>query len=567
MEYPRLYEQITAKIKRLDEQVQNTRSNIQKALAIAERHETGGREELHQKKLKAIEGLRKREKGLIAEKDALSAEAEELSLYNHMDQKFREGSAPESHYYRAGIKFWDIPNSRWKTYQDIFTPFQFRLRPKRQGPVVLMDAYDDLSLRPCVVDPDRITDSFLREFEMPLPPADSNALQKLKFKEALIPDIVDFFENHVKPMKKPSRMGEGKNWRLMVVQNYGSEHDGKIINPRYVGKGEENKKRKVMQFFENAYATRRKSDHVDRQYKNETRFLIGKAEDLSHIHRRLLNLIGLPEPEKEREKQEILISIHLLLEDILKVMREPDNEHKRSAKQDLVNVAGLKDRLNRDNLGASLARMLKIIRNLKTRKSQVFTTSLASPEDAKTLEDVIEYSEKIINQHLAAFSAFFKNGDQRPLMALNNLSSLQIRPFNLYATFLQDVSDSIVRGSQTADGQGRREAAINGVSICKLFNIEREREMILYEITGQSVEPGLDTLLEYARRLYRSVNTNQMNKHKAVFDSIKEGLRLLTESLKQMNAEKKTPQELYQAFKNGLKEIDFEYLIGEISQQ
>lgn len=554
MDYPKLYEAVGLKISRLEIQIQNIREKIGVALAIAGRHETKGREKLYDKKHKAIEALRAKETELFHQIAVLRGHSDEIAVYQPVSDQKESLDIQNSPFYWAGQ--YKVPvNTRWGAFNLIFVRPYDRMRLKRTGPLATADSYDDCPLESCAVDPDRISDVFLKGVGMPLPKKGMDPFQKLQFKETLIPEVKHFFENHVEPLEK----GRKKNWRLMIVNKYGYEHDGKIINPRGSGNGNgETADRKFIQVFESAYATRRKTDHVDTRYKAETRLIIDTEEDLHALHQRILALMGQPKEPEELEaiKEEMKQKITLFQKSI--------NLHKKTAYLDLQKVSELKDSLQRQNLGASCARLLSILRHLKTRRTDVFSTSLASPEDAKTLEQVIEFSERMIAQYEKAFWAVVQNGELRPLLTLRDrISQLKVRPFNLYASAIQRMTDSILTASQSAQ-RTPKTSALKGVAASRLLQIEKERESIVAELSSLPLTPDPEVFLEYGRRLYRSVNTHEVRAEHALFDAIRNHLKCLAWELKRAHKSKKSSESLYKLFKEGLQAIDFSSFLSQL---
>lgn len=480
-----------------------------------------------------------------------------LLTFNPVQTQAGRGVVRDNYYF-PGSKNWNLRNSMFKTYQDLFTPPQFRMKPRRDGAYAGLD-YDELDLKHCVVDPELISTGFLAAFDFPVPPENANPLSQLRFKERLIPSVADFFAHSLSPMATIDENGNvTKNYRMLVVGDHTPEHDGKILYTRSMTSKEEGRRPKVASVFDSAYAARRKTFHTDRQYDQELQMITTAEVTAERLHRELLEVIATKNSHGEPRKQEIKAELLKLAEELSGSL----TYHKSAAHHDLAKVSALKDSKQRENIPAMCARMLKILRHLKTRTREAGRMAQFQPEDRLTLEREIDRCEGILIRSGDSFERLAAGQGMRWLTHFNELKTISLRPFNLYSQRLYETADSLYKNR--SDLMALNDYSIKGIAISRLFDVHRELERLIFLISNTSTQPDTEEVLEMLRSFYQQVRLHHSEEFSSVFNSILFEVVRLGNELKDESGMENNPARRVYLVKNGLKSIDFQALLEQI---
>ena len=489
---------------------------------------------------------------------------------------------------------WNIRNSRFKLFQDIFTPPRFRMRPRKTG-CYSRTPYDQIPLEHCVVNPEWIPNWFLEEYFGVDLPKDLTPFQKMQRKADAIPRVTDFAEQHITFLSSPTAYGgEEFNYRLLIVDDFNPQHDGKIFYPRYRGAAPEHKDRKIIQVYESAYEARRRTEYASRGYEDELRQIAAIETRIKTIHRKV-GSIRADDPQKEDKKKEVREKLVKEAE----LIQHFTNYYKHIAYAILKKTMDLKDVRGVDNPSAACTRLLKFLRVFKERFPQIFKKSGFVEEDKNMLTMIIAQSEAVLEQYFDGFkevcerlakakkATIFKDADERignqreyatkailgDLDYLSDLSELNIRPFNLYGAKIQEKIKAIKDGIHNRDFEMTRQEAIKAFVVCKIFKVQEELEEVIREISLLPLETHIGVLLEKANRLHELVKAREVfsdievESYKAVYEELEKRIGELVESLEDYEKEKPTQeerQEIYQNMKKDLEEIDFPTILAEL---
>jgi len=500
-------------------------------------------EELREK-LEAEEALVKRTRQLIASLDDFHPVQRHLE---ELPDNFRVASSGE----------WCIPNSRFKTFQDVYTPREAKILP-RDAKGASRQFYDGLPLDPCPVDPERISDALaeglgLGELE------GLSEIEKLHEKDKMIPGLKKIF-SHARPI---SASGFSSSHRVMVIADYYEEQDGKlIVTHRPGGKGVD-RDQKTAHVYNSIYDAHRRTIHADSGYEAEREKVHGIIARIRQIQSELRNK-KKDDPELDDVKKRITGEAEILSHVI--------NQFKSEARDILVDVTPLTDSLGRFNPGATCARLLKAARNMEGRLPEIFDKSKYIWEDKRALGSKVDQSRQIMHQSLLAYRRLCEElQGQRFGFAAQSLSQmppldgLNERPFNLYAAKLTEAKFAIKDGLEATDGDFVREQSVNAYVICKIFEVQHERERILKDIAASPMETTIESLLGRARRLNEVVQAREVfpqirTSYAQVYSELEKKIADLVRGLEHYGKEDLSEPEklaMYGRLKQYLEDIDF----------
>jgi len=612
MEYPKLKDQTEKDLSKLDVEITNVRRKLEKALDILHKHKLAitnkqrfyhrylelkeedprAADELYEKKKLGISLDRKRNKE--AEIEILEQTLQELVELQgrlRIDLKILPDFSPiedqfdliKSEFSWVTKKEWNRqPNSKFKTFQNIFGPAGRRILPK-QGGIYDGEHGDNIPLDICVLDPRYVRDWFLEEFDLADLPDDLTRLEKMRVKASLKPQIAELFE-HSNPMSPYGSGGDKKNYRLLVVEDYDSTHDGKIIAPFYLGRISRDPDKKAIQVFDNAYSAHRKGEYIEKGYTKERGKIFGMKRRVESIRR---NIQGMKANDPRRpEVEDALAAIVVELEQVT-------NFYKHEAYDIFKKVRQIKDKRDKHNPGATCAQIVKALSLLEERMPQIFEKSKAMHEDKETLSVHIQDGKSVLDQcfydfkdicglvydtqkaeaHGPLFGNGVEKGDiEKRLERLPDIDSLKIRPFNQYGAKLAEKVELIKKAMQEDNQETVRNESVKAFVICKIFHIQHEREKILRDISLVPEETSVDFLLGMARRLQsvteaREVFPDVQVGYHGVYENLQERVKGLTRGLQHYDKQvlsQDEKREMYTRLKEYLEEIDFSAILEQL---
>jgi hypothetical protein len=429
-------------------------------------------------------------------------------------------------------------NSRFKTFVDIFSRPNYRIFPKQEGKFGQRD-FDHLPLDPVVVDPEKISDSFLTTLECRKhgihPVSGKHQIDRLRAKEKMIPAVKRFFERHVSPLNRAGWDDEDVNWRLLVIKGYSPYHDGKIIHPRFDTSKDPDERNKVMTVYGSAYSARRNSSRLYGEYEKESDLLYRIKWHLELVRKELMSVKKGDSNEsnvlKESKKKLKKLLEYLGNPKDSKNPRKPDNVYKSSAYERLLTTAELKDIRGRINKGASLSKLVVICDDLQDRLEEVDDTSIAGPENQNTLNSEINQSENVLESYGDAFQACIDTGEESrgKFEALNGtLDKVRVRPFNLYARRLQVC---IKKMKAESDPDVKTDLARRGLAITNLFKIQKHVEWLIAKNDKIPTEVT-EVLYIHLDQLAELADQHRVHDCEGVFELFRDRLTELKEEIK-----------------------------------
>jgi hypothetical protein len=460
-----------------------------------------------------LEDLEQKLNDLTEERKQLSVDSEKGIPAFDPFQKQLDNPSLKKDFYFAGGTYWNQRNSRFKTYQDVFTPHRayasYRIRSARDGKYY-NDHEDRIPLSNCIVDPSRFTEKFLSEFGLADLSDCLTPLQKITAKTEAIPEVAGFFE-HLQPA---SELKGGKlhhNYRFYVLEGLDPAHNGKMISAKYTGTLPEGEDYKTLTTFQDIYSARRSAEHTANNLDDKGVRILEIEAFVRQVHQDVLK-IRANDPKKEGKKEEA----RRKLEEAFNRLKRATSFRGKKAAIKIESVADLKDSSGKDNPSVVCTKLLGAITEIKERYPQVVDKRKYSVEDSTLLSRQILAHEGDLDLYFTGFnkvceklvsaqsSVVFKDvpeervGNQRkyttnailkPLDDLPDLGNLTVRPFNLYAAKLQEKRKSIEEGVYERDIKKTREEAVKAFVISKIFQIQKKFESVLREV---SVEKSTD---------------------------------------------------------------------------
>ena len=542
-------------------------------------------EERHRKKAEAIENIKVKLTAMRELRDLMKSEIE--ALFDPYESQHAE---VKGEFRKATNEDWKrIPNSVWKTYQDIFAPPGYRTVPRDAG---IFDGaeYDNIPLDSCVIDPNpkRSAARFVKEFGLAEMPGDATLFQQMQTILDAKPEIAKVF-SHLKPMSPYGPDGSADSYRLLVLRDYNLEHDGKIVAPIFLGRTSRIQDRKVFQTFDSVYGAHRKALHADKSYEAEAPKIFGLQSRVKAINTQTRGL------KKGNPKIEVICE---QLSKEVEILERATNHFKAEAGDILKAVAGIKDSLGRHNAGKACTQMVAVLSRLNKRMPQIHEKSKAMGSDEKALSMRIDRAEAIMDVCFNEFleickntERFEKNNGNGPLFQgyndlknnvnsaltiLSEIDSLTLRPFNLYAAKLREKAEVIQKALEEKDIEALRISAIKAFIISKIFKVQQERESIMRDITLLPDTTSVESLLEKAEDLLAVVAEKQVyplvkTSYEPHYIEIHIKIAKIAERLKvyngidfdeKENREKRT--KMYGDFKKYLEGINFPKILEEL---
>jgi hypothetical protein len=326
----------------------------------------------------------------------------------HSDPVFKKFEGQELRDY---IWNW-VPNCPFKRFQQLFSrstdlivpPFQI----SKNGRVEFAVPPIAIGVRGCLVSPDHIPEKLAEEDLGLCDFSDDHGdpLERLKKKREIIPRLKLLFDAAV-PL-------ENRHYRLLAIEEplpglqatYGDEvvgpplHTlGSIIytHEEVNGNGETPRRRGApphptwltAQYFDSAYSAQRKTLHEANVYGDELQVLTQAKSDLRDMNGRL-------DREWKLNKDQLRTEARALIQRCLDIIGRPMNRSKVEARDLLERSADLKDVREKENISATMSRMIGVIDRLEGRLTEMRSKGAYNFHDDRTLEQKIREHERTI---------------------------------------------------------------------------------------------------------------------------------------------------------------------------
>lgn len=494
-----------ARVTKMEEDIIKIRGRLTREKDILTKHEialgrkeakgrdSGVSQERVDKKWQKIKALEDRLEEMAIAAGILRQEMTRILEFNPIQKQLDQ--LPKG-FRRVGEGEWSrIPNSRFKTYQDIFSRTGSRIVPAG-GKRLTLAEFDKLPLQPCPVDPKLIPDWFVEEFGLGSLEG-MTPFEKLERKDEVIPKVSELFE-HMEPLQAY----HNTTYRVQYVRNYAPEHDGKILVNAYLGQADEAEKdRKFLQVYDSAYKAERRSVETDQRYRKERSKVSDIRSRVGQINRDLRGV---------RRNDPAMKEIKERLEEEVKALENVRNETKIEARDILQAIKEIKDALGRHNPGAACARLLKSADFLQDRLSEIFEKDKNVTSDGHIIGGEISRSKEILDgagRGFYSMCALLEDGHyegdkfRQEFTRLPNPEDLRVRPFSLYAAKLCERRAAIEHGIKMWNVEVLREQVGSAYVACKVFEVQHEREQLLMDMARSPMGIPTEVLLERAVRL------------------------------------------------------------------
>ena len=475
---------------------------------------------------------------------------------DHLPPRFRRVREGESR----------MPNSRFKTFQDVFTPPEAQIVPK--GKRASVREYDQIPLHHVPVDPARIPDWFVERFDLAeleeLTDFErASGFEKLDMKARLVPEVRNLFM-HLTPLEADGQ----QTHRVMFLEDYAPAYDGMLLVTSYSGRREEEGDCKVMQVFDSAYTAQRREFHAGGKLGKEKRKLRGIRARVKGIQR---ELIGLRQDDPKRAR----LSGRLRQE--MEAIGRAANPYSREAGEILDSISDIRDRRGQHNPGAACARMVKAVNLLEKRLPGVSKKKNWIDADAAVLEDTIGEGEGLMDQAREAALGICQGLEQgqdiqTQLRGMPDLDFLTVRPFSLYAEKVdQKISDlqSALRSGRQKEAQTQ---AINAYVACKVFQLQKTQQEIVCDLATSPTETSIEELLLRSTELLEFARSHEtfpgvITVENKPYDDMVAKMEKVINGLKRyasrgLSARRRA--EMYQRLKQYLEETDFTEILEKL---
>ncbi|MBN2087862.1 hypothetical protein JW758_05965 [Candidatus Peregrinibacteria bacterium] len=573
MEFPKIQDKFKDKLQRLEARLESEKGILMRHEVFYERNPLESRRIKIERKKEQIEEL---ESQIIL----LRGRIEQIIDFNPAESQYTEVSGELR---KATGKEWQkIPNSVWKTMQDLFAVPGYRMVPKSGG--IFEGDLNSIPLDSCVIDPNlkRSAYRFVREFGLAEIPNGMTSFQKMQAVMDAKPEIVDAFE-HLKPMSPFNPERQADNFRLLVFEDYKPEHDGKILAPIFLGRQSPIEDRKVFQTFDSIYPAHRKALHAKCSYQSEAPKIFGLLDRINTIREQT---VGLKKGDRKRD------AIVEQLGREIEILEGATNHFKAEAGDLLKEISGIKDSLGRHNPGITCTKLVAVLNRLTKRLPQIKSKAQAMSEDEQTLYMRISRGEEILNEsrkelleicaQMEAYEGRNESGELfqgynelrentlSSIEKIQNLSTLKIRPFNLYAKKILEHAE-IIRGAlDERDIEKMRDSGIKAYILGKIFKVQQEKERILQAISLNPNETDINVLVSYAsdldliiskRQVYEFIRTDYEETYEgiqAIVGMLVKGLRVH----KQKEHDIESKKAMFIRLQKYLEELDFQDILN-----
>lgn len=452
-------------------------------------------------------------------------------------------------------------NSRFEIFQNIFTPPEARVVPNRRSRPTRRQ-YDKIPLTHIPVDPARIPDWFVEEFKL----GNLEGLtdfEKLELKAELAPEVRKLF------MRMTPLEADGvQTHRVMVLKNYDTDHDGKILISSYSGLKEEGKDHKVMQVFGSAYEAQRREFHTGGKLGKE-KFKLRRIK--ARVRGLQQELIGMKKDDlRKSEITEGIVSE-------IKAIGRATNPYSQEVGDILGSISDISDRSGKHNPGAACARMVKAINLLEERLPKISKKKRWISVDEEVLQDVIDEGESTMEQAERATLDICKGLEEgRDIRGrrrgIPNFDNLTVRPFNRYASIVEATSAVVGMGLRIERPDIVRKSAIDAYIACKVAKLQSMQQAMVSDIAispmGTSIEELVSRaseLLEFAqsKEVFKNVETAQNEPYRKMEEKMGEVVRGLQRYAKRRLSPKQR-KAMYKSLKAYLEETDFTEILEKL---
>lgn len=397
-----------------------------------------------------------------------------------------------------------VPNSRFKRFQEAFShPHQLIVPRFEVGPGTNIrfpgtTDWNSLSLQPCLVSPDRISDEFARDLGLVSYDEEDERQPVRRLQKKAQPGVIARLKK-IWESAEPLQKG---HHRLLSVQKPNSALEerypgipgpaegslGTILYTRERENGHANgngrnghlPKQLTVQHFPGVYAAHRKTFHEQRVYQSETEQLAEMLADLQTLNQRLnREWTRTAAPETKTSLRAETQAMAARCRDLL---RACENRFKVQAHDLLARIGDLTDSSQRVNVTAAMTQMVAAVSRLQRRFQEMYPKGGYNEQDQMVLETGIQFHEQrmrgfrnavqqnapvLDEPNLAVFNGNGGDIDIQTRILLtrmhahpDELSEVRLRPFTTYAGRLRQGYGRLEDALHSRDRSAAKTAAV-----------------------------------------------------------------------------------------------------------
>ncbi|MFA6039343.1 MAG: hypothetical protein WCV62_01275 [Candidatus Peribacteraceae bacterium] len=482
------------------------------------------------------------------QRQAYGAEQWEQDFMRLGDVERCEGTEKEGRELREFL--WSkVPNSRFKRFQELFCkPEEYVVPPFRfVGKNVVSYGrgtdFHAMSLRGCLVSPDRIPDDLAQNMRLCEFTEEEYRRPELRLrkKHAAV--------ERLKMMWEAAEPLQPKHHRILVIsspseevaQRYtgveGPHPDalGTILYVRENGNGDAAHPR-TAQHFSSAYGAYRKTLHEERLYKKE-------LEDLTALQTKLEDFIQECDAmwKHPEQREDLRAKAGAIVGECITALERCSNKYKVEARDFARQAQGLRDGLGRENISAAMSKMVAIINRFNKRYADATPKGGFNAQDRMTLGRQIKQQQDSLFQYrksLEAGSKELAQGNAQPLAAAHpqSLERVTLQPLRFYSEHLTAMHRSLDASLERGDRAGVIDTAVRMHVFGKFqavrswFEKLKEDMVDARKVSVRNIRAFVDALYQLFTT-YQVFPDHELKRYSGAFNELARGLEGLQREL------------------------------------
>ncbi len=461
-------------------------------------------------------------------------------------------------------RIWNaLPDSRFKRFQLLFTrredlivpPFEIDRKGKVSFPGT--SDFDSLSLAPCLVSPDRISEDLAQDLRLCTFTEEDrhHPVERLERKHEAIPALKKLWESITPLQKNARRWFQASPPTEKIDELYpnvpGPHPDilGTVLYVRERVPSDEDPIPLVAQHFDSVYDASRKPIHQYENYGRELSTLVLLEEDV-----RLLNQQLNTDWSEKRNRKHLKRKCEQVMQECIDRLEQCENRFKMQA----CNLAGearaLQDSLGRENLAAKMAQLVAIINRFLKRYGEMKLKAGCNEQDRLSLQEHIAREEHILasflrsvrssadslgQKHIALFEEGKKKQSDRSLdsqakgllkrmgIEASPLQRITLQPLRFYAHHLADGFNDLQMACLAGD-RGWAEHSLIHLHVLGKFqlvrgNLERLKAKLIVEDSLPRSRDRVEGMLQALEKYYGELQifpSNVVEEYRAPFEQL-----------------------------------------------
>lgn len=317
-------------------------------------------------------------------------------------------TAPGTHHEGEALRniVWKaVPNSRFKRFQQLFShPHQWIVPPfdiDTNGTVTFRDApdFDGISLKGCLVSPDLIPDELADTIALTTfgPEDERRPERRLRKKHGDVQRLKKLWESTVSLQDHHHRVLEIAKPTPEIDQVYGDvpgpdpEALGSVLYVREQEQERGAQRKLTVQHFDSAYGAYRKTLHEEQVHETEITALASMNVQVQTLIQRFDTEWRDPEA-----REQLIGECSSTLSECVRSLELCTNTYKVEARDLLAKAHTLRDSLGRQNVSATMARMVGVINRFSERYHEMFPKGGYNQQDRMALQRSIKEQEAVL---------------------------------------------------------------------------------------------------------------------------------------------------------------------------